>query len=180
MISGHTAHALALLLIRSNEGGGGDLIRHPYNRANPNETGRDGRKASLLIGSWAHDDIVIVGDYDSAEPHDPAFKCLYDEARKSYKNISADALALLVEEDIYTDEELDYMYRWLGGSTLLMDGREVRVDRERKKVVSIVKAQMKKRKIFKPEYEDGEKKREARRKARRDAGLPVYAKPGEY
>jgi len=60
-----TLTALALLLRKSNEGGGGDL--------------REFEKCDL-VGSWAADKIVIIGDYDES--------ALYDEAQKNFRDIS--------------------------------------------------------------------------------------------
>jgi hypothetical protein len=55
--------ALALLLRKSSESGGGD-IEKDYKSA----------------GRWAGDRVVVVGDYDESK--------LYDIAQKKYKNIT--------------------------------------------------------------------------------------------
>jgi hypothetical protein len=73
-----TMLGLALLLRQSNEGGGGDF---------------HGNHDSPLLGSWAGDRIVIVGDYDKSG--------LYREATDSYENISH-AVVELMEQDPHT------------------------------------------------------------------------------
>jgi hypothetical protein len=60
-----TMTALALLLRKSTESGGGDY-----------------QGDNALVSSWACDRIAIVGDYDDSG--------LYDIAEKEYKDISSD------------------------------------------------------------------------------------------
>jgi hypothetical protein len=64
-----TMTALALMLRQSNEGGGGDFC--------------DADKFPV-VGSWAGDRIVIIGDYDKSE--------LFQKAEESYKDVSWDIL----------------------------------------------------------------------------------------
>ena len=66
------ATALVFLLRKSNETGGGDYI------------GDD-----KIVGSWAGDRVVLVGDYDESG--------LYDTARKEYRNICKDILKIFKE-----------------------------------------------------------------------------------
>lgn len=61
--NGNTPGILAMLVCQSDEEGGGD-----------------GNRNLSLRGSWAGDNITLVGDYDSSG--------LYQEARDSYENIS--------------------------------------------------------------------------------------------
>lgn len=49
-----TVQALGILLIRSDEGGGGDL--QEQREDNPQ-----------IVGRWADDQLVIIGDYDSSD-----------------------------------------------------------------------------------------------------------------
>jgi len=74
-----TLTALSLLLRQSNEGGGGD-----FNEFENCE----------LVGSWAGDKIVIVGDYDESG--------LYDSAETSFKDVSED----LIEQVTRFDRDL--------------------------------------------------------------------------
>lgn len=67
-----TLTGLTILLRRSNETGGGDL--QDFNE---------------FTGRWAGDRIVIIGDYDESG--------LYDEARKSYRDISKEVNKLVKE-----------------------------------------------------------------------------------
>lgn len=66
MVNGNTAGILMFLVCQSDENGGGD-----------------GNRNLSLRGSWAGDNITLVGDYDSSK--------LYQEVRESpeYENISA-------------------------------------------------------------------------------------------
>ena len=59
---------LTLLLRKSDEGGGGDFKDATY------ET-----DSAALVGRWAGDQVLLIGDYDSSR--------LWDKA-KSYRNIS--------------------------------------------------------------------------------------------
>ena len=70
-----TLTALTLLLRQSNEGGGGD-----YN-------GDD-----KIVGSWAGDRIIIVGDYDKS--------LLYFLAHKNYEDVSKKMAKVLETEGI--------------------------------------------------------------------------------
>jgi len=70
-----TLTALTLLLRQSNEGGGGD-----YN-------GDD-----KIVGSWAGNRIVIVGDYDKS--------LLYFLAHKNYEDVSKKMAKVLETEGI--------------------------------------------------------------------------------
>jgi hypothetical protein len=72
---GRVTQGLGLLLIKTDASGGGDLSSE-----------------SNLIGSWAGDEIYIVGDYDSSN--------LYDFASKEYKDVSADVIEALQDDDI--------------------------------------------------------------------------------
>lgn len=81
--SGHgTMLGLALLLRKADESGGGDF---------------HGNLDAPLLGSWAGDSIVIVGDYDSSG--------LYDKASAEYEDISTKVVALMAE-DGYTRQYL--------------------------------------------------------------------------
>jgi hypothetical protein len=60
-----TLTALTLLLRKSNEGGGGDF--HEFEKCE-------------LVGSWAGDRIVIIGDYDESK--------VYEEAENQFRDIS--------------------------------------------------------------------------------------------
>jgi len=70
---GGMATALVFLLRKSNETGGGDYF------------GDD-----AVVGSWAGDRIVLVGDYDESG--------LYGVARKSYSSISDKILKVIKKE----------------------------------------------------------------------------------
>ena len=63
---------LGYLLIKSDEGGGGDLKENPF------------------VGYWAGDEIIIVGDYDGSN--------LYGEASDTYTDISSSVIAALLGE----------------------------------------------------------------------------------
>jgi hypothetical protein len=69
LLGGDTLNGLGILLIKSNEGGGGDLPDNPLN------------------GQWAGDEIVIIGDYDSSE--------LYNIAKEQYADISKRVMSVL-------------------------------------------------------------------------------------
>jgi len=71
--TGGIATALIYLLRKSNETGGGDYI------------GDDS-----IVGSWAGDRIVLVGDYDESG--------LYSLAKEKYRNISREILKVMEEE----------------------------------------------------------------------------------
>ena len=47
----------------------------------------DSEFSEVLVGSWANDQITIVGDYDESK--------LYDEAYNNYKNISHSVIELM-------------------------------------------------------------------------------------
>lgn len=64
-----TMTALALLLRRSSETGGGDWMPQYYGGENKR------------VGSWAGDSIVIIGAHDDSG--------LYDEAHNTFTNISS-------------------------------------------------------------------------------------------
>jgi len=65
--SNGTMTALALLLRQSSEGGGGDFpCPEKYK----------------IVGSWAGDKIVIVGDYDESGLYDIAIKTFTDISKK--------------------------------------------------------------------------------------------------
>ncbi len=85
-----TMTALALLLRKSNEGGGGDY------------SGDD----TEVVGRWTEDKIVIVGDYDESK--------LYEKAEKDYKDISVEIRKVMEKDlgikyhiDIINTKELD-------------------------------------------------------------------------
>ena len=78
--SNGTMTALTFLLRKSDDGGGGDF----------NEF-----ESYPIVGSWAGDRIVIIGDYDSSR--------LYQEADDTYKNISHDVLVPMLT-DFYIKE----------------------------------------------------------------------------
>lgn len=63
---------LGYLLVTSDGSGGGDLKENP------------------LVGYWAGDEIIIVGDYDSS--------VLYQDADDTYTNISSSVIAALLGE----------------------------------------------------------------------------------
>lgn len=67
-----TMTALALLLRKSSETGGGDWRPHAG----------DGKNHS--VGSWAGDSIVVIGDYDESG--------LYQDASDTYKDVSEQIL----------------------------------------------------------------------------------------
>ncbi len=70
---GKTMQALHALLTKSDSGGGGD-----YNHASDDYG---------IIGSWAYDRIVIIGDYDSSN--------LYEKCYESYEEISSKVLPVI-------------------------------------------------------------------------------------
>ena len=90
-----------ILLRQSDATGGGDYGAGPPRIINldSNMTGKElttmiGKLSSegdsftaghCIVGSWAGDHVVLVGDYDSSE--------LYQEARSSYRNISEDVVS---------------------------------------------------------------------------------------
>lgn len=77
----NTMRALAMLLTKSDEGGGGDFTSDKDN----------------IIGSWAGDKIWIVGDYDSSK--------LYSLCQTpKYKEISEKIIPLLKKEDMWIGE----------------------------------------------------------------------------
>lgn len=67
LVGGTTPQVMAFLMVQSDGEGGGD-----------------GNRQLSLRGSWAGDNITIVGDYDSSN--------LYSDAREDYENISLEAL----------------------------------------------------------------------------------------
>ena len=71
-----TLTALTLLLRNSSEGGGGDF--HEFENCD-------------LVGSWAGDRIVIIGDYDQSG--------LYHTAENSFTNISETLIDQVSEFD---------------------------------------------------------------------------------
>lgn len=73
-----TMTALALLLRKSDGDGGGDFCEHDK---------------FPVVGSWAGNRIVIVGDYDKSK--------LYQKADESYKDISFDILEAMANGDEY-------------------------------------------------------------------------------
>jgi hypothetical protein len=75
-----TMMALALLLRQSNGGGGDDY-----------------HGSHEIVGTWANDPIVIVGDYDQTQ--------LYQKAYKKFLNVSHYAVAAM-QDDRYTAEQL--------------------------------------------------------------------------
>lgn len=76
----NTMRALAYLLTKSDEGGGGDYGDDP----------------SGVAGSWAGDRIWIVGDYDSSK--------LYDEAAEGYEEMSPKVIPLLQKEHMWVGQ----------------------------------------------------------------------------
>lgn len=80
---GGTMTALAILLRESNKTGGGDI--HIEDK---------------LIGSWAEDKIVIIGDYDKSK--------LYQKAQEEYKDISEDIIKVLKKAGIEMKEGFSY------------------------------------------------------------------------
>ena len=81
-----TMTALAILLRRSSEGGGGDI-----------------HTQSDLIGSWAGDRIVIIGDYDDSG--------LYQMLESKYKDISEGILKVMKKEGIVRDKNSGFSLR---------------------------------------------------------------------
>ena len=93
-ISGDTGKGLIALLLKTSEGGGGDLTNMPYTEE---------ERAKSPIGSWAGDRIVITGDYDG--DHDT--KNLYDIAEEEYKDVSVEILQALIDGHEFSKEELE-------------------------------------------------------------------------
>ena len=89
-----TLTALTLLLRKSNESGGGDISIE-----------------NDLIGSWAENRIVIIGDYDESK--------LYNKAQEEYKDISDSILEIMKEADIVREEN-DYTTKSLKPDIVLM------------------------------------------------------------
>lgn len=77
----NTMRALALLLTRSDEGGGGDFRNDNMG----------------IVGSWAGDKIWIVGDYDSSKLYE---KC-NPENGKGYEEMSPKVIPLLKKEQLW-------------------------------------------------------------------------------
>jgi hypothetical protein len=77
-----TMKALAVLLASGNGRGGGDL-----------------RSADPLVGSWAGDRIMVVGDYSDIETETGN---LYGDISETYEDISAKIIKVFVDagEDI--------------------------------------------------------------------------------
>jgi len=79
-----TTSALVLLLADGNNRGGGDL-----------------RSDDPIIGSWAHDRIVVVGDY--ADPHN-GISYYQDVNDHHYRNVSVDIFKAMLEDGYIMDE----------------------------------------------------------------------------
>ena len=71
-----TMLGLALLLRRSSESGGGDF---------------PGSDPEGLLGRWAGDRIVVIGDYDESD--------LYQQADDSMLNVSHGVIALMEQDE---------------------------------------------------------------------------------
>ena len=82
-----TMTGLALLLRASTEGGGGDF---------------DGDDNGKVLGRWAGDSVVIIGDYNEGD----VFGNLYAKAQDNYTDISAEVVTLM-KEDSYLRESLE-------------------------------------------------------------------------
>jgi len=81
--NGETLKALGYLLIKSDCGdGGGDLKENP------------------LVGYWAGDEIIIIGDYDSSK--------LYDEVSDTYTDISLTVISAMEKEDVFDKSETNH------------------------------------------------------------------------
>ena len=80
------AGLFVLLLRQSNESGGGDWdgYHNGYDEGDCVKCKPGGEHSRLdkLVGSWAGDSVVLVGDYDQSN--------LFDIAREEYQNISRD------------------------------------------------------------------------------------------
>ena len=99
-----TMYALALLLRQSDEGGGGD-----YPGENP------------VVGSWAGDEIAIVGDYDSSR--------LFQTADEEYEEMSAKVWPAMLE-DSWARDEMKASFaaqREQYGTILFFDGETVKL-----------------------------------------------------
>jgi hypothetical protein len=70
-----TMTALAILLRKSSEDGGGDI-----------------HIEDELIGSWAENRIVIIGDYDNSK--------LFEKAKEEYKDISKEIIKVMKKDGI--------------------------------------------------------------------------------
>lgn len=79
--NGRMLKALGYLLVKSDGGGGGDLQENP------------------LVGYWAGDEILLIGDYDSSK--------LYQEADETYTDISTTVLSAMQNESGIFDEGED-------------------------------------------------------------------------
>jgi len=86
LCNGYTARALVLLLYRCSS----------------NVLKEDGE----LIGSWAGDDIIIVGEGDKREAHDTQYSNIYAEADKTYDDISAKVLEILLNHSVYDEQAI--------------------------------------------------------------------------
>ncbi len=78
----NAAQALVILMSAGNGRGGGDCrSNHP------------------IIGSWAGDRVVVAGDYsDDGAFGAPEKVTIYEHARETYQNVSAQILAALKED----------------------------------------------------------------------------------
>lgn len=77
-----TLTALTLLLRKSNESGGGDI-----------------QIENDMIGSWAGDRIVIIGDYDKSK--------LYEKCEKEFTDISDKIRDVMIEAGILNREIIE-------------------------------------------------------------------------
>jgi hypothetical protein len=79
---------LAILLAKGNGQGGGDLDSE-----------------SLIIGSWAGDRIVVIGDYSNDMiVNSKEIKSLHDYIQKNFKDISEETLAALLDDEYFRHE----------------------------------------------------------------------------
>ena len=86
---------MAVLLRKSNEGGGGDWAGYS---APPGAFSRH-----PVVGSWAGDRVAIVGDYDESG--------LYHDAMDSYRDVSFDVIKALAT-DHYARERIKENINW--------------------------------------------------------------------
>jgi hypothetical protein len=85
-----------LLLRRSDEGGGGDF--YGYHKG-CGEGGPITCPLESLVGRWAGDRVVLVGDYDSSK--------LYQDA-EGFRNISGDLVAVWNQFIELPDRQLEF------------------------------------------------------------------------
>ena len=89
-------YALSLLIVQSDDLGGGD-----WGALWP-----AARRDHSIVGSWAGDNITMIGDYDSSN--------LYCDARDTYRDVSMDLFKAMCRD-----------HRW---NSLLKEGVKYRLD----------------------------------------------------